>query len=164
MVADRLPAMWGSETFTTVVSSTSMKVPNITATAMIQGLTSRPRGERDVKGGSLPSFREDGGDHGHARPKAVLLVLARLEDDLHRQPLHDLDVVPGRVLGGEEAEARASGGGDAVHVAAVLPPAVGVHQDHRGLARTHGPELALLEVGGDPNVVQGHGREHALNR
>ena len=38
-VADRLPAMCGSDTFTTVVSSTSMNVPNITATAMIQGLT-----------------------------------------------------------------------------------------------------------------------------
>ena len=39
MVADRLPAMCGSETFTTVVSSTSMKVANITETAMSQGLT-----------------------------------------------------------------------------------------------------------------------------
>ena len=31
--------MWGSETLTTVVSSTSMKVANITDTATIQGLT-----------------------------------------------------------------------------------------------------------------------------
>ena len=38
MVADKLPAMWGSDTLTTVVSSTSMKVANITATAMSQGL------------------------------------------------------------------------------------------------------------------------------
>ena len=38
MVADRLPAMCGSDTFTTVVSSTSMKVANITETAMSQGL------------------------------------------------------------------------------------------------------------------------------
>jgi hypothetical protein len=30
--------MWGSETFTTVVSSTSMKVLSITEMAMIQGL------------------------------------------------------------------------------------------------------------------------------
>src|SRR4029077_17738177 len=37
--ADRLPAMCGSDTFTTVVSSTSMKVANITETAMIHGLT-----------------------------------------------------------------------------------------------------------------------------
>ena len=37
IVADRLPAMCGSDTFTTVVSSTSMKVANITETAMSQG-------------------------------------------------------------------------------------------------------------------------------
>ncbi len=40
-VAERLPAMCGSETFTTVVSSTSMKVPNMTAMATIHGLTYR---------------------------------------------------------------------------------------------------------------------------
>src|SRR5215469_3407503 len=44
-VAPRLPAMCGSDTLTTVVSSTSMKVPSITAIAIIQGLTSaRSRG------------------------------------------------------------------------------------------------------------------------
>src|SRR5262245_39775243 len=37
-VTERLPAMCGNETFTTVVSRTSMKVPNITATAMSHGL------------------------------------------------------------------------------------------------------------------------------
>src|SRR5438132_7556424 len=39
--ADRLPAMCGSDTLTTVVSSTSMNVANITETATIQGLTTR---------------------------------------------------------------------------------------------------------------------------
>src|SRR5437667_5993099 len=39
IVADRLPAMCGSDTLTTVVSSTSMKVANITEIAMIHGLT-----------------------------------------------------------------------------------------------------------------------------
>ena len=39
MLADRLPAMWGSDTLTTVVSSTSMNVANITAMATIHGLT-----------------------------------------------------------------------------------------------------------------------------
>ena len=38
MVDDRLPAMCGSDTLTTVVSSTSMKVANITDSAMIHGL------------------------------------------------------------------------------------------------------------------------------
>src|SRR5215210_6365217 len=46
--ADRLPAMCGSDTFTTVVSSTSMKVANITAVAISQGLMWRglPTGHR----------------------------------------------------------------------------------------------------------------------
>src|SRR4029453_1394798 len=39
VVAERLPEMCGSDTFTTVVSSTSMKVANITANAISQGLT-----------------------------------------------------------------------------------------------------------------------------
>src|SRR5512146_1666190 len=39
-VAERLPAMCGKDTLTTVVSSTSMNVPSMTATATIQGLTS----------------------------------------------------------------------------------------------------------------------------
>ena len=37
-LAERLPAMCGRDTLTTVVSSTSMKVPNITAIAIIHGL------------------------------------------------------------------------------------------------------------------------------
>ena len=39
VLTERLPAMCGSETLTTVVSSTSMKVANMTATATIHGLT-----------------------------------------------------------------------------------------------------------------------------
>src|SRR5436305_5361319 len=39
-VADRFPAICGSETFTTVVSSTSMKVLDMTATAISHGLMS----------------------------------------------------------------------------------------------------------------------------
>ena len=41
LLADRLPAMCGSETLTTVVSSTSMKVLDMTAMAISQGLISR---------------------------------------------------------------------------------------------------------------------------
>jgi hypothetical protein len=38
-LAARLPAMWGMETLTTVVSSSSMKVASITETVTIPGLT-----------------------------------------------------------------------------------------------------------------------------
>ena len=41
LLADRLPAMCGSETLTTVVSSTSMNVLDMTAMAISQGLISR---------------------------------------------------------------------------------------------------------------------------
>src|ERR1700686_3997116 len=40
VLADRLPAMCGNDTFTTVVSSTSMKVLDMTATAINHGLIS----------------------------------------------------------------------------------------------------------------------------
>src|ERR1035437_9551380 len=39
VLTERLPAMCGSDTLTTVVSSTSMKVANMTAVATIHGLT-----------------------------------------------------------------------------------------------------------------------------
>src|ERR1035437_4200275 len=39
VLTERLPAMCGRETLTTVVSSTSMKVANMTAVATIHGLT-----------------------------------------------------------------------------------------------------------------------------
>src|SRR5580765_4148893 len=53
-VAERLPAMCGSDTFTTVVSSTSMKVANMTATATIHGLTWRCSGMSERPGAPRP--------------------------------------------------------------------------------------------------------------
>src|SRR5271167_3388498 len=44
LLADRLPAMCGSETLTTVVSSTSMKVLDMTAIAINHGLISLETG------------------------------------------------------------------------------------------------------------------------
>jgi hypothetical protein len=44
VLAERLPAMCGSETLTTVVSSTSMKVLDMTAIAISQGLISLETG------------------------------------------------------------------------------------------------------------------------
>src|SRR6185295_4620386 len=49
IVADRLPAMCGSETLTTVVSSTSMNVANMTATATSHGLTCGCCCESDIQ-------------------------------------------------------------------------------------------------------------------
>ena len=46
-LAERLPAMCGSDMFTTALSSTSIKVPNFTAMAAIHGLTYRCVGAAD---------------------------------------------------------------------------------------------------------------------
>ena len=109
VVADMLLAMCGSDTLTTVVSSTSMKVANITAIATIQGLTF----PCSVTGHvllSLPchvSTSYNGRRHGHAGTQDVLVVLPRVEKDLHGHALDDLDVVAGGVVRRQQAEARA---------------------------------------------------------
>ena len=51
-------------------------------------------------------------------------ILARVEHDLHRHALHDLDEVAGRVLRRQQAEARAGRAGDAVDLAVELRAAV----------------------------------------
>src|SRR6187549_3612797 len=56
IVADRLPAMCGSDTLTTVVSSTSMNVANMTAIATIHGFTWGCSGSAMVDRLSASSF------------------------------------------------------------------------------------------------------------
>src|SRR6188472_2300842 len=132
--------MCGSETLTTVVSRTSMKVANITAMATIHGLTWRCSADM----GLLQVHRRE---HGHARAEQVLRILTRIEHDLHRHALDDLDVVPGRVFRREQAEAGPGGGGQAVDLALEDSPAECVHLDGGPLAVAHLGELGLLEVG-----------------
>ena len=55
-VADRLPAMWGSATFATEVSSTSMKVPSITEIAMSTGLERGRHSAAASAGGAVGGF------------------------------------------------------------------------------------------------------------
>src|SRR5207245_10421781 len=59
VLADKSPAICGRETLTTVVSSTSMKVLDITATATSQGLMSRD-GE-GVEAIAIDHFRRGSG-------------------------------------------------------------------------------------------------------
>src|SRR4051794_14858699 len=92
MVTDRLPAMCGSDTFTTVVSSTSMKVANITETAMSQGLMMRGEGP-DIHILRLTRSRIHRRYHGYARPQQMLRILAGVQHDLDRDALHDLHEV-----------------------------------------------------------------------
>src|SRR3954467_12647162 len=81
IVADRLPAMWGSDTLTTVVSRTSMKVANMTAIATIQGLTTLCSAATVLLGIDRRRDR-------HAGAQPMVGILARVEDDLHRHALN----------------------------------------------------------------------------
>src|SRR5215213_10268011 len=101
VVAAMLLAMCGSDTLTTVVSSTSMKVANITAMATIHGLTCL--WSEDMVG-ELRLLRIYRRRDRHARPQQALLMLTRVEHDLHGHALHDLDEVAGRVLRRQQAE------------------------------------------------------------
>src|SRR5262245_4448162 len=113
IVADRLPAMCGSDTLTTLVSSTSMNVANITAMAMIQGLigfcsviatwppkSPNPQSARFLSAISAPSalasFRAHRRYHRHPGPQQPVRVLRPVEHDLDRHALDDLDEVAGR--------------------------------------------------------------------
>ena len=83
----------------------------------------------------------------------MIVVLARIEDDLHRNALHDFHIVASRILRRQQAEARAAGAGDAIHFAVVFS-AVGVDFNRDALADLHFAELRLFEIRGDPDVVE----------
>src|SRR6266478_2582307 len=100
---------------------------------------------------------------GHAGPQQMLRVLILIQSDSHRESLHDLHVVPGRIFRWEYAEQRTGGARKALHSAFVVAPE-GVHPDGDRLAGSHLSELRLFEIGRDPNVVQGNDHEQALTR
>jgi hypothetical protein len=79
-----------------------------------------------------------------------------IEDDLHWQALHDLDVVAGGVFGRQQAERRSAAGLDAVDPARKVAAAEGVNPDIDGLPDAHGGKLCFLEVGGDPHIQRHH--------
>ena len=91
-----------------------------------------------------------------------MLGVGRLVDhDLHRDALHDLDVVAGGVLRRQQAEARPGAGLDAVHVPFEQLVGVGVHPDRGRLPGLHIAELSLLEVRDHPYLA-GHDGEERL--
>src|SRR5262245_18517497 len=149
IVADRLPAMWGSDTLTTVVSRTSMKVASMTAISTIHGLTCLWSDIIQCSPWSPDVHRPR---DAHAGATRVVRILAGLEVDLHRDALHHLHEVPGGILGRQHAELCAGRAGDAAHVAVEVPSTERVDRDPGLLARAHGLELRFLEVGGDPDL------------
>src|SRR5271167_2991392 len=63
------------------------------------------------------------------------LALGVLDPNAHRNALHDLDPIAGRVLGWHQREARTRGGADALHHAVPFDAGIGVDGDRRRLTR-----------------------------
>src|ERR1700733_3425504 len=75
-----------------------------------------------------------------------------VDDDLHRYALNDLDEVAGGVFGWEGRELRTGPELDAVDMALQPQLRIGIDTNIDVLAGSHVDELALLEVGGNPDV------------
>src|ERR1700684_514026 len=75
-----------------------------------------------------------------------------VDDDLHRYALNDLDEIAGGVFGREGRELRTGPELDAVDMALQPQRRIVIDPDIDVLARPHVDELALLEVGGNPDV------------
>src|SRR3984957_3729407 len=99
LLAPRFPAIYGSATLAMLVSRTSMKAASATTTAISQGLNFGRQTSCSMASAAelieLASLQIHVWFHVHARPQPATLVLARIEDDLDRDPLHNLDVVSG---------------------------------------------------------------------
>src|SRR6266566_3405065 len=89
-------------------------------------------------------LRRDGRDHRHAR--AQFYRRAAIERDLHRNALHHLGEIAGRVVGRQQREFLAAGGRETVDMAVHHLPGEHVDGDVDLLALAHVGELGLLEV------------------
>src|SRR5262245_33402249 len=65
------------------------------------------------------------GNNVHARPQLEVAVLPRINHDLHRNSLHNLDVIAGGIFRRKQTEKRAGRSGNAVDMAGVVS-AVGI--------------------------------------
>src|SRR5215471_11861911 len=147
-VEEREPAMCGSETLTTVVSSTSMKVLVMTVTATIQGFTtgaifglegSGLEGSIGVIVFEVSPVRQHRRHNRHSRTQKMLRVLAFFKSDLHRNPLHNFHIIAGRVLWRQQAGPAGSGRSKTVNVALVVA-VVGIDVNDHRLADAHVPD------------------------
>src|SRR6202050_2334125 len=89
----------------------------------------------------------------HSGAQVVILVFSRIEDDLHRNALHDFYIGAGIILGRQQAETGTAGAGDAINLAFVAS-SVGIHVHGYRLAYSHVTQLGLLVISGNPNIVE----------
>src|ERR1700754_5189343 len=103
-----LPAIWGTETLTMVMSSTAMKLA--IAKTPIAAANARPlrcAGPALVLIASAAIVRllvrqADFGGHRQTDAQRMLIQFLGIDRDAHRQTLHHLDPVAGRVLCGNQ--------------------------------------------------------------
>src|SRR3979490_3225429 len=134
-----------------VVSSTSMKLPSATTSAISQGFANPLPAVAGVSASiawvpsqTLSQRRRDVDPHrrndGHARAERDISRRI-IHDDLDRHALDDLDVVAGGVLGGQQRERGAGARLNAVDMAADHAPRIAVDLERCRLSRPHAVEL-----------------------
>ena len=94
-------------------------------------------------------------------PSSQWAVGIAVEHDLDRHPLHDLDVVAGRVLRRQQREGGAAAGLEALHLAAEDMAGICVDIDVDRIADPHLADLGFLVIGGDPDLIR-HQRHQRL--
>src|SRR5215469_15589377 len=146
-----------------LVSSTSMKAANATTTAMTHGLYFGR--QRSTSGSTSVSALADINlrNHRHARPQTMILVLAGIDIDAHRNALHDFHVIAGRIFRREQAETGARSPPYALHFSVVLA-AISIHAERHLLPRLHAAQLGFFEIGSHPKIVHRHQRHQLLSR
>src|SRR6516162_3727395 len=92
---------------------------------------------------------------GYASPGVYRLV----KHDFHRNSLHDLNVIAGRVLWRKQTETRAASSLNAIDMRTKFLSVQRIHGDFNFVARAHPGYLVLLEIRGDPNVLRNQGEK-----
>ncbi len=91
----------------------------------------------------------------------MIVVLARIEIDAHRNTLHHLHVISGGVLRRQQTEARTAGSADRLHFAGVFLAGC-VHAEADALAGVHALQLRLFKIRRHPDVVEWNYGHHLL--
>src|SRR5262249_26129965 len=94
-------------------------------------------------------------------PELPIAILSGRDDDLGGEPLPGPDVISRGIFWRKETEQRTGGPGDAVDMT-VVGSTVRIDVHLNCLPRTDVSKLRLLEIGGNPDLVEGHNRQQLL--
>ena len=129
-----------------------MAHPRISGSQMARSRMAKTHGGRQAR---HQARGEGGGD--------AVAVLAIVEGNAHRDPLHHLGEIARGGVGGEQSEASSRGRGQADHPAVEQVAWEGIEGHLGPLARADAIELHLLEIGLHPGLGF-HNREQGLAR